>query len=303
MKVIPVDCNYVERGFAAAYLLVEGGRAFFIECNTNHAIPFLLEALNREGVGQEAVEGLLITHVHLDHAGGAGRFLETFPNAVLYAHPKAARHAIDPSRLVASATAVYGEEFMRNLYGEILPCDSARVRALAPGEPIPFGSRGIETREVRGHANHHVAAFEPLTRTLFSGDSFGVSYPVLNASGRIILPSTSPTDFDGEAALETVDWMIGKDPERIALTHYGFVEQPEIAEAASMLKEGIRASLRICERIRSGEIPPEGVEGELWSALEVRCRNRGIPLTAETRRMLSVDMRVNAQGLVHASSR
>jgi glyoxylase-like metal-dependent hydrolase (beta-lactamase superfamily II) len=303
MKVIPVDCNYVEEGFAAAYLLVEGGRAFFIECNTNHAIPFLLEALNREGIDRTAVEGLLITHVHLDHAGGAGLFLETFPNAVLYAHPKAARHAIDPSRLVASATAVYGEEFMKNLYGEILPCDSARVRALTPGERIPFGSRGLETREVRGHANHHVAAFEPLTRTLFSGDSFGVSYPVLNASGRIILPSTSPTDFDGEAAIETVDWMVGTDPERIALTHYGFVERPELAEAASMLKEGILASVRICERVRTGDLPPEQVEEELWSSLEARCVKRGIPLTAETKRMLSVDVRVNAQGLVHATRR
>ncbi|NDF16188.1 hypothetical protein EB061_12860, partial [bacterium] len=126
---------------------------------------------------------------------------------------------------------------------------------------------------------------------------------VLNASGRIILPSTSPTDFEGEAALETVDWMIGMDPERIALTHYGFVERPELEEAASSLREGIRASLSICERIRTEALPPERVEEELWRTLEAQCANRGIPLTVEMKRMLSVDVRVNAQGLVHAARR
>ena len=197
MKIVRVDCNYVESEFAASYLLIRNNRGLFVECNTNYAIPFLKKAAEAEGLSPHQIDGLVITHIHLDHAGGAGLFLKEFPNAKLYAHPKAAKHAIDPHRLIESATAVYGEAFMNKVYGTILPCDVSRVMIVQDEEVIPFQGVSLQTKQVRGHANHHLVVIEPETKTLFSGDSFGVSYPIVNQkhSGIIALASTSPTDF------------------------------------------------------------------------------------------------------------
>jgi glyoxylase-like metal-dependent hydrolase (beta-lactamase superfamily II) len=303
MKIIPVDCKYVEESFAAAYLCVKEGRGFFIECNTNHAIPFLLEAAQREGLDPSEIDGLLITHVHLDHAGGAGKFLEVFPRAVLYAHPRAARHAIDPAKLVESATRVYGAPFMQKLYGSILPCPAARVRALEEGERIPFADAFFETRSVRGHANHHVVAYESETGTLFSGDAFGVCYPRFHAPHPLILPSTSPTDFDGAEALKAFDLILGFAPERVALTHYGFLQREVLAEAALHLREQIRISLELVEALRTGTLAPTEVESRLRERTRHYFKTSGVEVSSSDWNLLEVDFRVNAQGLIHAASR
>ena len=178
MKVIPVDCNYVGKEFASAYLLVHQGRGFFVECNTNYAIPYLVKAAQEAGLGTDQIDGLVITHVHLDHAGGAGLFLKEFPQSKVYAHPRAARHLMDPSKLIASATAVYGESFMQQMYGSILPAASDRVVVLEDGAPIEWNGLAFRTRHTRGHANHHLCIVVPETSespaTVFTGDSFGV---------------------------------------------------------------------------------------------------------------------------------
>lgn len=287
-----MDCKYVESEFAAAYLLIDGDRGFFVECNTNHAIPHLMEAAVREGLTPDRIVGLLITHVHLDHAGGAGLFLRTFPNAVLYAHPRAARHAIDPSRLIDSATRVYGEEFMERLYGTILPCPADRVQELPDGAVIPFGPLGLEIRHVRGHANHHVIAREPESGTVFTGDAFGVSYPACP----VVIPSTSPTDFDGEEALKSVDLIESMEPSRVALTHYGFIDREFISSAAAQLRQGIRMSMEVVSEVRSGALAPENVEKILLSRMESSLQRSDLEA-------FSVDLKVNAQGLVHAASK
>ncbi len=291
-----MDCKYVENEFAAAYLLVDGDRGFFIECNTNHALPHLVQAARSEGLSPDQIEGLLITHVHLDHAGGAGLFLKTFPNAILYAHPKAARHAIDPSRLVESATRVYGEAFMDRLYGTILPCSVERVREVTDGARVPFGPEGLEIRHVRGHANHHVIAREPVSGTVFTGDAFGVSYPVANTRGIVAIPSTSPTDFDGEEALKAIDMIESMHPERVALTHYGFIEKDLIPIVADQLRTGIRTSMEIVSEIRSGTLLPERVESELFSRI-------GAGLRSPDLGTFGIDLKVNAQGLIHAATK
>ncbi|MBU6153790.1 MAG: MBL fold metallo-hydrolase [Bdellovibrionales bacterium] len=304
MKIIPVDCKYVESGFAASYLLIREGRALFIECNTNHAIPHLLKAAEAEGISPDQVDGLIITHVHLDHAGGAGLFLRSFPGAILYAHPKAARHAIDPARLVASATKVYGEAFMRERYGEVLPCDESRVRVLQDGDSVFFQGVEIEIKHTRGHANHHLVAFETLTRTLFTGDSCGVSYPEVNARhGIVALASTSPTDFDGEAALEVIDWIERLSPERIAPTHFGFIEKSDHHRMFQMLRDEIRFSKDLVERIRSSGLTATQVYAILseWT-VRYFFERWGIRLDAQDLHLLEIDLEVNAQGLCFAAS-
>ena len=304
MKIIPVDCNYVEVEFATAYLLVENGKGFFIECNTNYAIPHLMEAARMEGLSPEQIEGLIITHVHLDHAGGAGLFLKECPNAKLYAHPRAARHAVDPSKLIASATEVYGPEFMAKLYGEILPCPADRVVVLEEGDGVAFQGCILKTHHTRGHANHHLVVIEPTTQTLFSGDSFGVSYPKINSKhGLVIIPSTSPTDFDGMAALETIDWISSQDLKQVALTHYGFIPQEQIPESARQLRDQLQFSIELLGRIQKLGLDVDSVTQHIldWNLHYFGSRN--VRLDAEDLKLLQIDFKVNAQGLVFAASR
>jgi glyoxylase-like metal-dependent hydrolase (beta-lactamase superfamily II) len=185
---------------------------------------------------------------------------------------------------------------MERLYGTILPCPSDRVRELSDGTSIPFGPRGLEIRHVRGHANHHVIAREPVSGTVFTGDSFGVSYPALNARGPVVIPSTSPTDFDGEEALKSVDLIESMQPSRVALTHYGFIEQEFISDAADQLREGIRLAMQVVSEIRSGAIDPGNAE-------EVLAARTAVSLNLSDLEVFKIDLKVNAQGLVHAASK
>jgi hypothetical protein len=312
MKVILIDCNYVEPEFAGAYLIVhefEGRRrGLFVECNTNAAIPYLVKAAAAEGLVPADIDGLVITHVHLDHAGGAGLFLKTFPAAKLYAHPRAARHAIDPAKLIAGAAAVYGAENMMRLYGEILPCDSGRVQILEAGSVLNWQGVDFKVNHVRGHANHHLTLLEPITKTLFTGDSFGCAYPIVNRKrGCRVIVSTSPTDFDGPAALAVVDAIeklaqIG-EVDRIALTHFGFLERHQISAAADQLRQQLHMSVAMVYRIQRENLTVDRVAEHLkdwWLQIH---QNQGIQLDLEDLRAFSIDLKVNAQGLHWAANK
>ena len=308
MKIVSVDCNYVAPEFATSYLLIQNqdgvDRGFFVECNTNYAIPYLKAAAQKEGLSPEQIDGLIITHVHLDHAGGAGLFLKEFPNAKLYAHPRAARHAIDPAKLIQSATLVYGEEFMQKLYGTILPCSADRVVVVDDGEKIKWGNHEFETKHTRGHANHHLCVIEPETRTLFSGDSFGVSYPELNKKhGFVIIPSTSPTDFDGPAAIQTVEWVRDQMMEQIALTHFGFLPKTQIVEAARQLIDYLQFSIDLVQKIKYDQLSAGQTAEQIRDWFVHYYKIQGIQLNALDLKMLKIDIDVNAQGLVFAAKR
>jgi glyoxylase-like metal-dependent hydrolase (beta-lactamase superfamily II) len=306
MKIIPIDCNYVESEFATSYLLIhehEGkSRGLFVECNTNYAIPYLIQAAERNGLARDQIDGLIITHVHLDHAGGAGLFMQTFVNARLFAHPRAARHAIDPSKLIASATAVYGEEFMQKVYGAILPCPADRVVVVENGESISWAGVRLETKHTRGHANHHLCVIEPITRTLFSGDAFGVSYPKVNEGhGLVVIASTSPTDFDGDAAIETVEWIRTRNIDRVALTHYGFLELENVDSAARQLTDQLSFAISLVARIRVESLSVDAVVVAIEDWMIRYYALKGSPLDAEDLQRLSIDFKVNAQGLHFAA--
>ena len=310
MKIIAVDCNYVEKEFAASYLMIHEGpqglRGMFVECNTNYAIPYLKEAALHEGLTPDQIDGLIITHVHLDHAGGAGLFLQEFPNAKLYAHPRAARHAIDPSKLIASATQVYGESFMQKMYGTILPCPADRVVILEDGAKVDWVQAEVQllTKHVRGHANHHLCVIESTTKTLFSGDSFGVSYPVLNEKhGIVAIPSTSPTDFDGAAAIETVEWILNQDLLQVAPTHYGFLKGAEIQIAGNQLIDYLKFSIELLSEIKTDALNEAQVFERIQKWVIQYFSSQGILFDSEDLKVLNLDLRVNAQGLVFVANK
>lgn len=303
MKILPVDCHYVEPEFAASFLLKHEQKGMFIECNTTLAIPYLKAAALENGLSPEQIEGLIITHVHLDHAGGAGAFLKTFPRAFVYAHPKAARHLIDPSKLIASATMVYGEKRMQEWYGTIYPCDPARVVVLEDGASVSFENVKLSTKHLRGHANHHLVITEPLTRTLFTGDTFGVAYPKLAHLQNVILASTSPTDFDGEAAIASLEWIIAEHPAQIALTHYGLVPSTRIPVLAQILRDQLHYAMKLCEQVKTEQLTVDVVEARLKDFLIFYFSERGVTFSADDLRLLAIDIKVNAQGIHYAANK
>jgi glyoxylase-like metal-dependent hydrolase (beta-lactamase superfamily II) len=301
-----LDCEYLgQRGVAAAYLLTDGGRAAFVETCTAHALPTFLAALAARGLSPDAVELVIVTHAHLDHAGGASALMEACPHATLIAHPRAARHLIDPTKLVASATEVYGAEAFHALYGTIRGIPAARVRAMEDGDSLTFGRGTLRFLHTRGHANHHFCVLDEASGAIFTGDAFGLVYPALQGSGRLALPSSSPTDFDAAEARASVARIRTSGATRAYLTHFGGHE--DLDEIAAQL-DALLASY--------GEIVEEGVaRGDEGPALDLYCANfvdesmrsllasRGLAGDAAVAQILETDRTLNAQGLAVAVRR
>lgn len=299
-----IDCDYLLPEFAASYLLIEGDEAAFVETNTARAVPRLLSALEREGLRPEQVRWVIITHVHLDHAGGASALMAACPNATLLAHPRAARHMIDPSRLVASAQKVYGEQEFARMYGRIDPIPEARVRVMEDGEKLSWGSRTLAFFFTRGHANHHFCIHDSASDGVFTGDSFGLCYPALQSRGTFVFPSTSPTDFAPEEAMASVR-RIAATGSRAYLTHFG--EVADRARAADQLLEHLSFSEALMKeamaREETGEALTAFCHGELRTRFQSALERHGLPTDEATWKLLKLDLDLNAQGIAYAAEK
>jgi glyoxylase-like metal-dependent hydrolase (beta-lactamase superfamily II) len=304
-SLVTIDCDPQAPQTVAAYLRLEGGEAAFVETNTQKTLPALEAALVRSGVAPEAVRWIVVTHVHLDHAGGASALLARCPNATLLAHPRAARHLIDPSRLVASATGVYGAERFAELYGTIEPAPEGRVRALADGETFALGNAELRVHHTRGHANHHFVVADPAMDTVFTGDSFGVVYPQLQRAGTYALASTSPTDFDPEAAHETIDRIVGFGSRTLHPTHFGAIG--DLPSAAAQLHEWIDASARWLDAASgSGQSYEENkriIERAMHGEMQRQADRVGLALGKEDWALLALDLDLNSQGIAFVAGR
>ena len=175
--ITAVDTGYVRPHFDAAHLIVHGGRAAFVDCGTNSSVPHLLAALEAKGLARDCVDYLFLTHIHLDHAGGAGLLAQQLPNLKVVVHPRGAQHMATPEKLIAGVKAVYGEEHYRELYGEILPVPAERIIATTDGQRLELAGRPFEFIHTPGHAGHHHCIVDVEHGGVFTGDTFGVSYP------------------------------------------------------------------------------------------------------------------------------
>jgi glyoxylase-like metal-dependent hydrolase (beta-lactamase superfamily II) len=223
-----VDTGFVRPRFDASYLLVENGRAAFIETGPNSGVPRLLAALEAQGLEREAVDYVIPTHIHLDHAGGAGLLMSKLPRAKLVIHPRGARHMIDPTVLVEGARAVYGREVADRDYGELVSVPAERIVTTEEGTVIELGGRALRFADTPGHARHHNCIWDEASRGWFTGDTFGIAYPDLYTSnGPYMLPATAPVQFDQPALHETVARLLAQRPDVMYLTHYGAVRDAE----------------------------------------------------------------------------
>jgi glyoxylase-like metal-dependent hydrolase (beta-lactamase superfamily II) len=208
----------------ASHLIVEQGRAAFVDTGVNHSVPFLLRALHEARIDEADVDYVFLTHVHLDHAGGAGLLMQHLPNAVAVLHPLGAPHMINPSKLVRGSKAVYGDAEFGAMYGEITPIAAERVRVVEDGQLVSLAGRPLQCLFTEGHARHHYCLADPASRGVFTGDSFGISYRELDTpAGEFIYPTTTPVHFDPPEAHKAIDRIMAQDPEQLFLTHYSRV--------------------------------------------------------------------------------
>jgi len=223
-----IDAQYVRTGLACCYLIEQNGHATFIDTGTNNTVPLLLELLKEKNIPLTDVDYVIPTHVHLDHAGGAGSLMQHAPNAQLIVHPRGARHMIDPSRLQAGASAVYGEAEFKKHYGDLLPIDKERVTEANDGFSIDFQGRELTFIDTPGHAKHHICIIDKTSQGMFTGDTFGVAYPELTSgSSPFIFPPSSPVDFDPVDWVNSINTLMASGSKQAFLTHYGMVDNLE----------------------------------------------------------------------------
>ncbi len=298
--VITIDCLYRRPRHAASFLMIENGEAAFVETNTVHAVPLLLDALIQDGVAPGQVRHVIVTHIHFDHAGGVSVLLDHCPNATVICHPRAQRHLVDPSRLIESARRVYGEELFERLYMPMHAIEESRVRSVDDGAQLVFGGRNFTFAHTRGHANHHMCIHDSKTGGVFTGDAFGVEYDDRRTGGRPFLLCTSaPTDFDPGEALASVGKIMAFHPPRLFLTHYG--ELTDVKAAEAVIRESIGRLAAVAQA--AADLSVHGEElyafcaAGMRKAVQDQADACGVTLTKADRAAFESHIDVNAQGL------
>ncbi len=292
-----IDTEQVRPGMACCYLLRSGDLYAFIECGTSLSVPGLLRVLEHRGIAPEQVAYVMPTHVHLDHAGGAGLLMSRLPQARLVMHPRGARHMIDPSKLIEGASAVYGAKAVAAMYGEILAVPEQRVIVAGDGYRLDFSGRELLFLDAPGHARHHYAIWDKESRGIFSGDVFGLSYRETDGPhGPFLLPTTTPVQFEPEAWVQTLDRLMVLDPAYVYLTHYGRVGN--IAQLAHVLRRGIANYERLARQHAAAPDRHQKIKDALTGHALEELRAMSAPLSeAQARELLQFDMELNTQGL------
>jgi hydroxyacylglutathione hydrolase len=296
--ICAVDSVYDRRLQTAIHLLVEGGRAAVIDTGTTHAVPHVMAALHALGVAPEQVDYVILTHVHLDHAGAAGQLMARFPNARLTVHPRGARHIVDPIRLLAATVAIYGAAQTRRIYGEILPVARERVIETPEGSTLRLAGRELLFLDAPGHARHHVVVRDGKTGHIFAGDTFGLSYRELDRDGRqFSFPTTSPSQFDPPALHRSIDRMLSFGPEALYVTHFGRLTN--LTVLAADLHRLIDAHAELGERHRRAGAERKRLlmEGVSAIVLAERERQEWRLSSEKLLEVFALDIELNAQGL------
>ncbi len=292
-----IDTGFHRPRFDACYLLVDEGRGAFIDTGPNSAVPRLLAALHATGLAPTDVDWVIATHVHLDHAGGAGLLMQHLPHATLVVHPRGARHLIDPAKLMDGAREVYGAEAVAQTYGDLVPVPEDRVRITHDGMALDWGSRPLLFVDTPGHARHHHCVWDARSRGFFTGDTFGLSYREFDTKqGSWLLPTTTPVQFDPDALRESVRRLLAFHPQWMYLTHFGPVG--EVQALGTQLLEQIDEMVELGQACKTAPQRHEVLKQGLAKLYLQRVRAHGCAMREEhVLELLAMDIELNAQGL------
>lgn len=292
-----MDSGMVRPQMAACFLLETDTAVAVIETGNAASVDRILKVLKSRGRRVEEVSHVMVTHVHLDHAGGAGRLMKLLPQAKLVAHPYGARHMIDPSRLEGSARQVYGDKKFEAMYGTLVAVPEERVVTMEDGDSLQVGNRKLEFMDAPGHARHHFTIWDEQTRGWFTGDTFGLSYRDLDTEdGAFIFPTTTPIQFDPDALVASIDRMMERKPECMYLTHFGRVSDTN--RLAADMRDGVRHFVSLGEKYADHPDRTRQIETAMMEGLLERARAHGLDGDEdELRAVFAGDVILNTQGI------
>jgi glyoxylase-like metal-dependent hydrolase (beta-lactamase superfamily II) len=295
--IVAIDSGMVRPQMAACYLLETDTSVAVVETGNNESTARILKVLASRGRRPEEISHVIVTHVHLDHAGGAGKLMQQLPNATLVAHPRGVRHLTDPSRLEASARAVYGDEKFDEMYGSLIPVPEERVRVMEDGDSLAVGQRTLVFADTPGHARHHFCVWDEQTRGWFTGDTFGISYRELDTvNGPFIFPTSTPIQFDPPALLASVRRLMEKEPENMYLTHFGRVR--DVKRLAADLSASVEEFAALGERFENSANRERDIQAAMMEGLMERAREHGMDCSDDDlREIFAGDVVLNTQGI------
>lgn len=227
-NIFTVDAEYNKPELAAIHIIKQGQALAIVDTGTQFSIPNVESALEQLNANWDDVQYIILTHIHLDHAGGAGQMMALARNARLVVHARGAKHMASPSKLVAGSVAVYGEEVFASLYGDIIPISSERMLIPKESESVSLAGRKLTFIDTPGHADHHFCVWDEQSRSMFTGDTMGVAYQSLRTpNNTYVLPSSTPVQFSPEKLHASINKVMTYQPEQVYVTHYGAVPVAE----------------------------------------------------------------------------
>jgi glyoxylase-like metal-dependent hydrolase (beta-lactamase superfamily II) len=280
--------------YTAGYLL-DAAEPTLVETGPGTSVEPVTAALHHLGIDAAALAHVVVTHIHLDHAGGVGALSERFPRATIWVHERGTKHLVDPSRLVASATQAWGEREMAEFFLPVQPVDPPRLRPLGDGDEIAMGDRTLSVLDTPGHASHHVALVDDRTGAIFTGDALGIHVPDLP----VLRPATPPPDFDLERYVASIDRIRAASRSILLFAHFGPL--PDVDATCDLAIRRVRDWARVVEDgMRETDDPDElasRLEGAALDDIETGAEaTLDLEMLEDRLRLLS-SIRMNAQGL------
>ena len=293
-----IDSGYFSKDFAAIYIIQQNNKVAIIETGTTYSISNVQIALEKIHLSFVDVAYIIPTHVHLDHAGGAGELMKQCQNASLIVHPRGARHMIDPTKLIAGAMAVYGKQKFKKLYGEIIPIEASRVIEAVDNFILDFDGRELKFIDTPGHARHHFCIWDKQTESMFTGDTFGISYRDLDHKDEIyIFPSTSPVQFDPEELIKSIHKIMEYNPQRVCLTHFAAIRPTH--KVVEQLIDGIHFVSNLAKKYATEDDAKLLIHNDMMSYFLKGFKKIGVKDLDFCRERLELDVKINTLGLIY----
>ena len=279
-----------------SYVIMEQ-QLTIIETGPSPSVEYVKQGLKELGISLDEVRYIIVTHIHLDHAGGAGLLLQDCPNATLIVHPKGARHLADPSRLIAGARAVYGDNF-DDLFNPIVPVPEQRIEIKSEGDRLTIGPDcTLEFWDTPGHAKHHFGILDPVSNGFFAGDTAGIRYAQLLEDGiEFYLPSTSPNQFDPEAMRAAIERMKDQQFDWLYFGHFGAARNPQAAleQVLTWLDVFVKEGQAACDNDESAD----QLAKRLLVPVLAQLAEKGAKQPHRVMPYIEMDLQVSAQGLL-----
>lgn len=292
-----IDTQHMRDNFVAAYLIEDNGRAAFIDTGCYLSVPSLLATLEAKNIPRENVDYIILTHIHLDHAGGAGELIRHLPKAKIFVHEYGANHLIDPAKLRAGVIGVYGELFFKQFLGDLIPINKDKILIARDLDEITLGNRILKFIDTPGHARHHICIWDEKSQGIFAGDTLGVSYREFDTDqGELIFPPTTPIQFDPETWKNTLNRLMQLQPKYAYLTHFKRIQFTQ--KSATMLAENIDYFVAIATRLKDQDNRHQAIKTALLDYLLQIATQHGVTLEKTQQiKLFKGDLEICAQGL------